>query len=154
MSRIASTIIEVCIFCMKEGKAEYLLLRRAPDEKLYPGIWQFISGSIEEGETAVDAALREMSEETGLVPEAFWVVPRVLSFYDPEWDSLNLVPFFAARVPAGSLHVLSSEHVESGWFSYSEARGKLTWPEWQDGIRIVDECIVSGKDVPRLTRLR
>ncbi len=129
MPAVSSTIIEVCIFSVEKGDVRYLLLHRSSEEKVYPGIWQFISGSIEKGETAVDAAYRELKEETGITPEAFWVVPRVLSFYDPGWDSLNLVPFFAARVAPGSVPVLSDEHTQYGWYSYEEAQSRLVWPE-------------------------
>ena len=102
MTYVASEIVEASIFKMIGGQPLYLLLHRTTREKIYPGLWQFISGSIEKNEKAADAALREISEETGFIPEAFWVAPRVLSFYDAAWDSLNLVPFFAAQIGRAS----------------------------------------------------
>lgn len=154
MASIACKIIEVCIFKLENDRPWYLLLRRAKNEKLYPGIWQFVSGSIENGEKAVDAALREFQEETGMKLKGFWVVPFVNSFYDPDWDTVNLSPLFAAHVGAGDNPRLSAEHDEFGWIPYEEARRKLVWPGQREGMRIVHEVIVGGEEAARLTKIR
>ena len=65
MAEVTSRIIEVCPFRIKGDRGEYLLIRRAPDDPLYPGLWQFVSGRVEEGEKAHEAALRELREEAG-----------------------------------------------------------------------------------------
>jgi len=154
MALIACKIIEVCVFKFEKDRPWYLLLHRAKDEKIYPNIWQFVSGSIEGDEKAVDAAMRELLEETGINPQAFWVVPFVNSFYDPEWDSVNLSPMFAAQAEAGTKPILSNEHFEFGWFSYEDALKKLVWPGQREGMRIVQEYIVRGNQAGTVTRLR
>ena len=44
---------------------ELLLLKR-PDNIHCGGLWSFPGGKVEEGETALNAAVRELKEETGL----------------------------------------------------------------------------------------
>ena len=154
MPLIAGKIIEVCVFKFEKDRAWYLLLHRSKDEKIYPNLWQFVSGSIEGDEKAVDAAYRELLEETGMNPKAFWVVPFVNSFYDPEWDSINLSPMFAAQVEIGDAPKLSHEHFEFEWFSYADAARKLVWPGQREGLRIVHEYIVGGQSAVKLTRIR
>ncbi len=154
MTAIACKIVEVCIFKFQEDRPYYLLLHRSKDEAIYPGIWQFVSGSIEGDEKAADAAQRELREETGFTPAGFWVVPFVNSFYDPGWDSVNLSPLFAAQVLPGDEPKLSHEHYEFGWYLFDEAVRKLVWPGQREGMRIVHEYIVGGKNAAGLTRLR
>lgn len=45
---------------------EFLLTLRAPKLRAHAGQWAFPGGRIDEGESAIDAALREMHEELGL----------------------------------------------------------------------------------------
>lgn len=149
-----SNSIEVCIFKIEGGLPVYLLLRRAKSAKIYPGIWQIVTGSIHAGENAVDAATRELREETALEPAAFWVVPHVDSFYDPEADTLNLIPMFAAEVQPGRSPRLSIEHCEFAWFGQEDAVRKLVWPGQRAGLRIVHDLIVGGEEAARLTRIR
>ena len=49
---------------------EVLALRRGPHGR-NAGSWETVHGTIEPGETPVQASLRELREETGLVPEKF-----------------------------------------------------------------------------------
>lgn len=153
MVKLASGLIEVCIFCFSSRGPEYLLLRRSPHEKIYPDIWQFVSGSIEGSESATEAALREMSEETSLTPDELWVVPHVNIFYDPTHDSLNLTPIFAAQVAPGSIPKLSAEHHEYRWCERSAAAGLLVWPAQHEALRIVHDSIVMGGRAAGLSRL-
>jgi len=145
MPVVASRIVEVCIFSLGDGgEPGFLLLKRSASEKLYPGLWQWVSGSVEAGESAVEAARRELAEETALRPEELWVVPHVSVFYDPSFDSVNLTPVFAARVAPGSLPVLSAEHSEFLWCDYPGAVGKLVWPGQREAIRVLRDYILGG----------
>jgi dATP pyrophosphohydrolase len=141
---IASRIVEVCIFSFAGAGPRYLLLRRSPSDAIYPGIWQFVSGSVEGAETAVEAARREMEEETSLPSTAFWVLPHVSTFYDPGRDTVNFIPVFAAQVAPGSEPKLSTEHSEYLWCDYTTARGMLVWPGQREALRVLQEYIVRG----------
>lgn len=153
MPVLESKLIEVCVFKKEIKHPLYLLLHRAGGEKIYPNIWQFITGSIEDKERAVDAAIREVIEETGIKPTAIWVVPCVLSFYDANSDTINVCPFFAAEVNENISVQLSSEHDNFGWFTYDEAIHRLELPSWKEGLRIVNEYIVLSGEGANLQRI-
>ncbi|TAK59852.1 MAG: NUDIX domain-containing protein [Bacteroidetes bacterium] len=153
MPYIASNIIEMVVFKLEQDKPLYLLLHRQKKEKLYPNIWQILSGSIEKGEKAVEAALRELEEETKLKPTAFWVAPYVTQFYDAAYDSMNLCPVFAAQVEAGSTPILSDEHDEFQWLPFEEAIKFPVWYGQKEAVRVVHAYIVRGSEAARLNRI-
>ncbi|HZP73480.1 MAG TPA: NUDIX domain-containing protein [Gaiellaceae bacterium] len=55
---------EVAVFVARREDAEVLLLHRSPDDGAY---WHVVAGAIDSGETAAEAADRELFEETRLV---------------------------------------------------------------------------------------
>ncbi len=153
MPNIASTIVEVCVFRRSANRPEYLLLHRAEHDRIYPGIWQLVSGSIEPGETAEKAALRELREETKLLPKRFWVVPLVNSFYVPSRDVLHFTTVFAAEVNVGEEVGLSSEHQNSSWLSSRDAMKTLVWPGQRNVISMVQEFIIQSPTNSNLTEI-
>jgi dATP pyrophosphohydrolase len=153
MSIIVCRIIEVCVFRFVNDRAEYLMLKRSPDEKIYPNLWQFVSGSLNDGEKATDAALRELKEETRLIPKRFWVVPHVNMFYDPSYDAVNVSPLFAAQVEVRGDPRLSSEHCAYEWLQFADARRRLVWPGQRAGLEIVEKYIVGGEEAGVLTEI-
>lgn len=153
MATVACKIVEVCIFKFQDDRPMYLMLHRSKDERIYPDIWQFVSGSIEKGEKAVDAARRELAEETSLRPKAFWVVPYVNAFFDPAYDAVNLSPLFAAQTEEGDEPRLSQEHDRYCWVEYEEAHRTLVWPGQRAGLRIVHDYLLQGERAERLCRI-
>ena len=146
MASVVSRIVEVCIFRFAGNGVEYLLLKRAKNDSLYPGIWQWVTGSIQEGEKALDAALRESREETGLTANRFWIVPHVTMFYEPVHDRIHCSPLLALQVEDGVDPVLSHEHEEFLWVPYAEARRRLVWPGQREGLDMVNDFIVTGEE--------
>lgn len=55
----------VVLVLLQNGKGEFLVTRRAPN-KGYPNMWEFTGGSALAGDDSLQAALREMREETGI----------------------------------------------------------------------------------------
>ena len=150
MATVVSRTVEVCLFRLDGAVASYLLLRRASGEKLYPGMWQLITGTIRSGEQALDTARRELTEETGLAMKRLWIVPFVDSFYAATDDTVHMSPFFAVEVEAGSEPTLSQEHQEYAWCTREQADRTLVWPGQREGLRIVHEYIVGGQEAATL----
>jgi dATP pyrophosphohydrolase len=118
----------------------YLVLRRAPG-RVDAGRWRVVTGKIEVGEAAWQAALRELREETGLEPEHFVAVPYVNHFYEWREDRINAVPVFLAVAGEHVEPVLDGEHVEHRWLALEEAVAALSWPGMRDGMRAADALL-------------
>jgi len=153
MSTIECNIVEVCIFCFSDNGPLFLLLRRSKTDRIYPDTWQMVSGSIEGNETAVNASLRELNEETGLVPQRYWLVPHMNTFLNPKRDVVHISAVFAAQVPMGSLPTLSHEHYEFEWCSMDRAKQLLVWPGQVQALNIIHEYIIGGKLASLLTEI-
>ena len=153
MASVVSRIVEVCAFRFVQDHSEYLLLKRSQDDKIHPGIWQIVTGTVDEGEKALHAALREFTEETGLISRRFWIVPYINSFYDRHRDVVNMIPFFAAQIEVGGEPKLSAEHSTYEWLSYEQARRRLVWPGQRKGLEIVEQYIVGGQEAACLTSI-
>lgn len=122
---------KVIIYILRPGEGgsdhEILQLLRSKDVYL-GGTWQFCSGGIEPGETAVQAALRELREETGLVPRRFTFLSHVEVFYVPPSDTLWHRIGFCAVVDRKDAIQLNDEHTAFRWIGRRQIRREVTWP--------------------------
>ncbi|MGE5363924.1 MAG: NUDIX hydrolase [Bacteroidota bacterium] len=119
-------MIEAHIFRMVDNVPEFLLLKRSELE-VYPGIWQMVTGSSNQEERALQTVVREIKEETDLLPKRLWVVPFINSFYSWKRNHICLVPVFAAMVENDARVRISEEHTEYKWVSRDEAVEMLAW---------------------------
>lgn len=135
----------VCVSCIVVRRAaegpEYLLLRRAAEESL-PGIWSYVAGRVEEGETGVQAIRRELLEETGLVPEALYSSDFVEQFYAADGNHIELVAAFVAFVGADAEVTLDEEHQDFAWLPLSDAVGRVAFPPQKELLGYVDRWFV------------
>ena len=115
---------------------EVLLIRRAPG-RLYPGLWQCVTGRLEAGERITTAALREVEEETGLRPNDLEIVfetDLVNFFHEATVDAVMSEAVFAARVRPAATVTLSDEHDGQQWLSPGDALAVVTWPAYERAI--------------------
>ncbi len=133
--------------------AELLQLRRSPHETL-PGLWSIVRGRIEAGEKAWEAALRELREETGLVPDEFYQLDTIDTFYLAADDSVWHVPGFCAVVSRDAAIVLNEEHDAIRWTDRSRIEVDFVWPGERAQLReLCREVLDNGPAKPYL-RLR
>jgi 8-oxo-dGTP pyrophosphatase MutT (NUDIX family) len=59
--------VAVALVADEHGDASFVLTRRASRLRAHAGQWALPGGRLDEGETAIDAACRELTEEVGLV---------------------------------------------------------------------------------------
>lgn len=136
--KIISNMIEAHIFRKKKKGIELLLLKRG-EKEIYGGLWQMVTGKIRKGEKAYKAALREIREETGIIPKRFWVVPNVNSFYSHEKNYISLLPVFAAEVENNSKIIISKEHCDYSWFTPAKSKKLFAWPGQRRSVDIITE---------------
>ena len=106
---------------------EFLQLRRARGEFL-EGAWGAIHGRIERGETAWQAALRELREEAGLAPAEFYQLDTINQFYLVAGDCVWHVPGFCAVVSRDVMITLNEEHDDFRWIDRSRIERDFLWP--------------------------
>lgn len=117
-----------------------LLLERAD----YPGYWQSVTGSQEEGETLAQTATRELAEETGIDAAAYggvvdWQKRNVYAIF-PRWrhryppgTTHNTEHVFSLEVAAPvPVRVAPKEHLRYLWLPWAEAAPKcFSWSNRQ-----------------------
>ncbi len=142
MTRVRVAFVDVYPVRRRAGALEVLLLRRAAGGRC-PGVWEVVHGSVEEGERPVETALRELREETGLVPERCYNLSRVEMFYRHRADEIGLIPVFAAFVGAGAVR-LSGEHDAFAWLPLGDARTRLAWPRERRALGDLELLLGTG----------
>jgi 8-oxo-dGTP pyrophosphatase MutT (NUDIX family) len=126
---------------------EILLIHRSPG-RIYPGVWQCVTGGLEGDEKVVDGALRELEEETGITAagiEALYGLDQVNLFHADHLDALMAEAVFAAHVREDVEPRLSHEHDDARWVSPAVARETVVWPAYRTAIDQI-EWLVSHPD--------
>lgn len=118
------TIPRVLIFL--RNRNDILLLKGAPDKKIWANLYNGVGGHVENGEDVLAAAHREVEEETGL-----------------QVDSLSLQAVVNVRAGSDTLGIMM--FVFTGWSSRRETipskEGALYWvPAGEiDGLPLVED---------------
>jgi len=156
MSPIRPDLVECWVFRLPDppgspaGEArgavepEFLLIRRAPG-RIFPGLWQCVTGGPEPAERIPQVALREVAEETGFGPadiEGFYDLDTVSSFYDEGPDAIVSGAIFALRVRAAAKPRLSDEHDAFRWAAADEARALVVWPSYGECLDRIRRCLL------------
>lgn len=108
-----------------EGKV-LLLERDHPIKQLY---WDLPGGRLHKGESLMDTLVREVKEETGLegISEFHPFTMVLTDIRIPNYDdSVGLIfSIFRCNLSIHFQPILSSEHINFGWFTPFEASQKL-----------------------------
>ncbi len=110
--------VDVAIFTIRNDELKVLLIKRALDPFL--GSWALPGGFVELDESLVEAAKRELKEETGV---AAAYLEQLYTFGEPNRDPRERVISVAyyALMPSDALEIKAASDAEGvGWFSIDE----------------------------------
>jgi 8-oxo-dGTP pyrophosphatase MutT (NUDIX family) len=122
----------VIVACVGDSGPRYLMLRNAEHKS-----WGVPKGHAEPGESAMQAALRETREETGIHLDD--VHPGFEHSFEYDVNTARgayrkRVVYYLATVPDAAPEQ-SPEHDASGWYDIDEACRLAKYPDMQDALR-------------------
>lgn len=108
----------------------YLLLKRSDDKDFAAGVWECVTGRVDQGEGFEDAVRREVREELGAEIDIEFIIGTT-HFYrgavDPRNELIGVV--YGCTIPDADAVSISSEHSEYRWVTADEAAAMLTTPD-------------------------
>jgi 8-oxo-dGTP pyrophosphatase MutT (NUDIX family) len=126
-----------CAVFIRRGD-RFLILHRAPPD----AYWSTMAGVVEHGEQFLDAAARELREETGLaaaisdlaMPQTYVVPPALRDEYEPGVSEVT-IQNYVIEVPADWEPALNDEHDDYRWLVATDAVSLVRWEETKQIIR-------------------
>ena len=115
----------------KGAPIQFCVLHRSDHDQ-----WQFVAGGGEDAEKPVEAAIREIYEETGIKTDnittlqsmAYVPANIILEYHRKYWaKDIYVLPEYHFAFECISDIKLSNEHLGYHWLSYDEAMTRLTW---------------------------
>ena len=126
-----------------------LLLHRRPERG---NTWQPITGGIEDGESPIESARRELHEETGQSAEpepldlvqSFMIDSQFLASQHPTPIIASEIAYAATLDSATPIRLDTSEHDACAWFTFAEAYEKIRWTDDREALeRLQSQVAVS-----------
>jgi 8-oxo-dGTP diphosphatase len=114
---------------------KYLILQRAADRDHAPGVWESVTGRVDQGENFEQALHREAEEELGVDVQLEFILGTV-HFYrgpkTPEYEMVGLVCFCTLDDPQKIQ--ISAEHSQYRWVDLTEVAQLLRENERNAGF--------------------
>lgn len=117
-----------------------LLIKNAALRDPNKAYWGFPKGHINEGESAEDAAVREIKEETGVEAEIVKKLGESAYVFTKEGEQIaKTVTYFLLVYTGGDIKAQDLEVLETGWYGLKEALGMLSFKKDQEFLQQVNE---------------
>lgn len=133
-----------------------VLLLYVPESGQTPtGFWQPVTGGKNEGESDVDACLREMREETGLEPGAVDEMTVVAESFLVEVGAdryVNKTVFSVRlRLERSPITLSPEEHSDARWFRPDDVSAALFWDSNRETWSLVERTQWTGAGISETT---
>ena len=106
------------------------------------GHWGFPKGHMEEGETEIETAVREVKEETNIdveVNENY----RYTEYYSPEENIMKEVVYFLASNKSNTKEAQQEEVSEVKWFPFEEAMQTITFEDSKEILKQLQKDLLA-----------
>lgn len=121
---------------------KYLLLNYPKTTRAPKEYWGLVKGHVEKGETAEEAAKREVKEETGIVAGIIdGFMEKITYHFRFNGELIEKSVIFFVGLSETDKVVLSHEHKGFGWFEFEEAVKKLSYDNDKDVLRKAHEFL-------------
>jgi ADP-ribose pyrophosphatase len=117
-----------------DDKKHILLVRqyRLPADKY---LWELPAGKVDEGETPIQAARRELIEETGYRAKKW---EKLSTFYpSPGFVAERMIIFLATGLTAGDATPMEDERIETRWYKKKELAKMIRSGKIEDAKTII-----------------
>ena len=122
-----------------------LLLRHSSISSRGGGHWDFPKGHIDDGETEIQTALRELEEETGIahanVIDGFR--DTITYTFSGGQERIGKEVIFFLATTKESKVILSHEHIDYSWLDFDSAFSRLTYDNARQVLRSAIEFYVN-----------
>ncbi|MFA7133082.1 MAG: NUDIX domain-containing protein [Bacteroidales bacterium] len=141
MAKKLPIIIQTIIFRIKEGKPQFLLLKRNESRG---GFWNTVNGTMEINENVIQCRKREVAEETGIRYLSTWSDELYRFSFNYKGDPM-IVIIFSAQARINQKIKINEEHTKYGWFDFNRAVEILKFDDDKKGLTICYNSIKINK---------
>jgi len=117
-----------------DGRGRVLLVKqyRLPARQY---MWELPAGRVDEGETVLKAAKRELQEETGYRAKSW---KKIAEFYaSPGFLAEKMTIFLATGLTEGESTPMEDERIETRWFTHRELAGMIRAGKIRDAKTLI-----------------
>lgn len=127
------------------SKGEFLIQKRSPNKKFFPNMWSQTGGGVDEGETTLQAALRECKEELGITIDLS-NIELILSF-KRKFDFVDLW-LVKQDIDISDIVLQEEEVSDVKWASIYEIRELMKTNRLAKSIEIYFDMFINLIDYP------
>jgi bis(5'-nucleosidyl)-tetraphosphatase len=141
MNEVSEKACGVVTICENGGEKRILLVQHVEEH------WAFPKGRVEDGETEIETARRELEEETGITEVEILPESVFVDTYKCEKNGVSVnksVNYYIGRVVSDNVNIQKEEVRDFAWLSFHEARERITFESTKE---VFDRAVRFLRDI-------